>query len=199
MKNILSILLSISLLFFLAGCSIDDYRTINLLGDFPWESVPDYLPYTIGDTVVMSSTGGEKISYKVKDVTIDFEKYNPAKYKLIACTCTSHEVAQKEVLMEKIVSQDDIKPGTISILWDVARLEYTLHTRITGVTFSSYQFYTYGNQVPDESYNAMFELLPDTLSFYESNSDLLTAQVVAGKGLVMYVDAHTNETWLLSE
>ncbi|MBR1563759.1 MAG: hypothetical protein IJ650_00275 [Paludibacteraceae bacterium] len=194
MKRLPSILFILALAILFCGCTIDEYRTKRLLGNFPWELVPDYFPYEVGDTVIMKNND-EEVKFVVSSVVSEYEPYDPGKYKLLVCNCgTQNEYASKQV---KLVKYDE--DGVyFSMSWTCHRMEYGMSFAVGNQGINTYKGYNFKDKVESEDYNAMFALLPDTVEsskWCSSKGDSAKATIVKGIGIIHFWDAFYKQDW----
>jgi|GEM_PF-2505911 len=206
MKRLPSILFILALAILFCGCTIDEYRTINLLGEFPWESVPDYFPYSVGDTLIMcdENDSNNQNILVVSEVNVFFEPFEPVgSQPLFTNHRKAAEIAEKIV---KLLAVEKENNNNMIIEYRCIRNDYSFLFNYDYSPVFAGTEYNYSDIVKKRDYNAMFNILPDTVllsrityeddDFYKND---IIAEIVANRGLTKYIDVSNNKVWLLKQ
>ena len=200
MKHYVRILLLIPI--FACCTDPEGERILDELGDFPWDSVPNWIPYVENDTIKMVNQNNESRVYVVESVRKNYDAYQPEKTNTTFCNCEPGPISEYAGINCSLLpyyssinnDDEDIKyivENTIEYEWVCHRDLYSFdcNMQING----KYEYLHFNNiPISKYDYNAIFEELPDTLLFFNEQFEV---KVIAGKGLIMMKDIKNNETW----
>lgn len=188
------------------GCTLDDHKIAEQLGEFPWESVPDYFPYSVGDTLIMcdENDSNNQNILVVSEVNVFFEPFEPVgSQPLFTNHRKAAEIAEKIV---KLLAVEKENNNNMIIEYRCIRNDYSFLFNYDYSPVFAGTEYNYSDIVKKRDYNAMFNILPDTVllsrityeddDFYKND---IIAEIVANRGLTKYIDVSNNKVWLLKQ
>ncbi len=187
----------------LSGCYYGDPKVKSSLSEFPWEKVPDWMPYSENDTIRLSNQNMDTLIYVVESVNKSYEPYTLVKKPAIPCNCyegPKSEIASIEYHLNPCCfsgADESVEyEKYIVFQWKCQRDLYVFKCLFeSSNNTSNVQFQS--EDLSDEyDFNAIFDLLPDTLTFENSS---YSARIVAGKGLEELIDSQENEIWKIIE
>ena len=208
MKERIALILLLSLIFM--GCqervapTKEDKKIMENLGDFPKEKLLKWMPYDNLINLIFSKTDTVLYFQKGSDIVFEVVPYQPTIKYSHFCNCDGSPQSERAYYTAEyhVLSADKTDIGDyMSYGWDCSRNEYKIVFHVEfpstkGYGTSGYREYDFSSQVTPYDYNAIFDLIPDTVVVEDRE---WTSTIIANIGLVKVENRWTNEVWNLAE